>query len=96
MMKAFFPKKKLEEIKLYRGTGCKMCKHTGYLGRIAVFEVMEVNDDLRSLIGTKTSSSLIENKAEEGGMIHMFYNGLVHLFSGTTTFDELESLSNID
>ncbi len=96
VMKTFFPKKKLEDIKLYRGTGCKVCKHTGYLGRTAVFEVMEVNDDLRALIGTKTSSSLIENKAEEGGMIHMFYNGLVHLFNGTTTFDELESLSNVD
>jgi type II secretory ATPase GspE/PulE/Tfp pilus assembly ATPase PilB-like protein len=57
---------------------------------------MEVDDELRSLISAKTSASSIENKAEERGMIPMFYNGLVHLFRGTTTFDELEGLSNVD
>ena len=96
MMARFFPGKKLSDIKLFRGTGCKVCKHTGYLGRIAVFEVMEVNDEVRALISAKTSSSLIENKAEESGMTLMYYNGLVHLFNGVTTYDELESLSNID
>ncbi len=96
MMKKFFPKKDLKDIKLYRGTGCKICKHTGYLGRTAVFEVMEVDDDVRALVSAKSSSSSIENKAEEKGMTLMFYNGLVHLFNGVTTYDELEGLSNID
>jgi type IV pilus assembly protein PilB len=96
IMKKFFSGKDLKDIKLYKGTGCKACKHTGYLGRTAVFEVMEVDDELRSLISAKTSASSIENKAEERGMIPMFYNGLVHLFRGTTTFDELEGLSNVD
>ena len=96
MMSRFFQNKKLKDIKLYRGTGCKACKHTGYLGRTAVFEVMEVGDDIRALISAKASSSAIENKAEENGMTLMYYNGLVHLFNGVTTYDELEGLSNID
>ncbi len=96
MMKDFFPGKDIKDIKLYRGTGCKACKHTGYLGRLAVFEVMEVDDDVRALISAKASSSSIENKAEENGMTLMYYNGLVHLFNGITTFDELEGLSNVD
>ncbi len=96
MMKDFFPKKELKDIKLYRGTGCKVCKHTGYLGRIAVFEVMEVDDDIRALVSAKVSSSAIESKAEENGMTLMYYNGLVHLLNGVTTFDELEGLSNVD
>jgi len=96
MMKKFFPNTKLNNIKLYRGTGCKACKHTGYLGRIAVYEVMEVDDEVRALVSAKASSSSIENKAQENGMTLMFYNGLVHLFNGVTTFDELESLSNLD
>jgi type II secretory ATPase GspE/PulE/Tfp pilus assembly ATPase PilB-like protein len=96
MMVKFFPDRKLEDIKLYRGTGCKVCKHTGYLGRTAVFEVMEVDDDIRALISTKSSSSNIESVAEQNGMTLMYYNGLVHLFNGITTFDELESLSNVD
>lgn len=96
MMKKFFAGKELKDIKLFKGTGCKVCKHTGYLGRIAVFEVMEIDDDIRALISAKSSSSSIENKAEANGMTLMYYNGLVHLFNGVTTFDELESLSNID
>jgi len=96
MMKKFFPNKKLADIKLYRGTGCKVCKHTGYLGRTAVFEVMEVTDDVRALISAKSPAASIEKKAEENGMTLMYYNGLVHLFNGITTFDELENLSNID
>jgi len=96
MMDKFFPGKKLKDIKLYRGTGCKACKHTGYLGRTAVYEVMEVTDEVRALISAKASSSSIENKAEEAGMTLMYYNGLVHLFNGVTTYDELESLSNVD
>jgi type II secretory ATPase GspE/PulE/Tfp pilus assembly ATPase PilB-like protein len=96
MMDKFFPDTKLKEIKLYRGSGCKACKHTGYLGRIAAFEVMEVDDDIRALVSAKSSSSSIENKAVENGMFSMYYNGLAHLFNGITTFDELESISNID
>lgn len=96
MMDKFFPNRSLGEIKLYRGTGCKACKHTGYLGRVAVFEVMEINDEIRALVSAKSSSSAIEDKAESNGMTLMFYNGLVHLFNGITTYDELEDLSNID
>ena len=96
MMDKFFPGKKLEDIKLYRGTGCKICKHTGYLGRIAVFEVMGVNEDVRALISAKAPATSIEKKAEESGMTLMYYNGLVHLFNAVTTFDELENLSNVD
>ena len=57
---------------------------------------MEVDDDIRVLISTKASSSSIENKAEEHGMTPMYYNGLVHLFNGITTLEELEGLSNAD
>ncbi len=96
IMENFFPGKQLKDISLYRGTGCKACKHTGYLGRTAVFEVMEVDDDIRALVSAKSSASIIENKAEENGMTLMYYSGLVHLFNGITTFDELEGLSNID
>lgn len=96
MMDQFFPGKSLKDIKLYRGSGCKACKHTGYLGRIAVFEAMEVDDDIRALITSKSSSSMIYNKAVEKGMLPIFYNGLIHLFNGITTEEELNSLSNID
>ncbi len=92
----FFAGKKLKDIPLYKGSGCKACKHTGYLGRMATYEVMEVNDNIRALISAKASASTIEAKAIEDGMIPMYFNGLVHLFNGLTTAEELENLSNAD
>lgn len=96
MMKKFFPGKDLKDMKLYKGSGCKVCSHTGYLGRIAVYETMFVDDDIRALISAKASSSAIQAKAEENGMTPMYYNGLVHLLNGITTMEELEGLSNAD
>ncbi len=96
ILKKFFTGKALTDIPLYKGSGCKACKHTGYLGRLAVYEVMEVDDDIRALISAKASASAISIKAEENGMIPMYFNGLVHLFNGLTTVEELENLSNID
>lgn len=96
MMTKFFAGKKLGDLKLYKGSGCKVCNHTGYLGRIAVYETMFVDDDIRALISAKASSSAIQAKAEENGMTPMYYNGLVHLLNGITTMEELEGLSNAD
>jgi type IV pilus assembly protein PilB len=96
MMDKFFPGQKLSDIKLYKGSGCKVCKHSGYLGRIAVFEVMEIDDHIRAVVTARQSASIISSKAEELGMTPMYYNGLIHLFNGVTTAEEIESLSNAD
>lgn len=96
IMSKFFPGKELKDMKLYKGSGCKVCRHGGYVGRTAVFEVMEVDDDIRALVSAKASAASIYARAEQNGMTPMFYNGLVHLFNGTTTLEELEGLSNAD
>jgi len=94
MMKRYFKGQELKDLKLYKGSGCKVCKHTGYLGRLGIFEVMEVDDDIKNLVTQKSSSAAIEAKAEMNGMTPMFYNGLVHVLSGLTTLDELLGMSN--
>ena len=96
MMDKFFPGKKLSDIKLYKGSGCKACKHSGYLGRLATYEVMEIDDDLRALISSKQAAAVINNKAVEKGMTQMYFNGLIHLFNGVTTLEEVEGISNAD
>lgn len=94
LMTKHFPGQKIEDLKLYKGTGCKNCNHTGYLGRMGIFEVMEIDDDIRDLIIKKSSSSAIESKATENGMIPMFYNGVGLVFKGLTTFEEILGLTN--
>jgi len=96
MMKRHFPGKKIEDIKLYKGSGCKACKHTGYLGRLGIFEVMDIDDDIKKLVTEKSSASIIEAKAEENGMTVMLYSGLVHAFNGLTTLEEVIGLSNVE
>ena len=94
LMTRHFPGQKIEDLKLYKGTGCKNCNHTGYLGRMGIFEVMEIDDDIRDLIIKKSSASSIEAKAAANGMIPMFYNGVGLVFKGLTTFEEILGLTN--
>jgi type II secretory ATPase GspE/PulE/Tfp pilus assembly ATPase PilB-like protein len=94
LMTRHFPGQRIEDLKLYKGTGCKNCNHTGYLGRVGIFEVMEIDDDIRDLIIKKASASAIEARAVENGMISMFYNGVGLIFKGMTTFEEILGLTN--
>lgn len=94
IMDRYFPGQEVKDLKLYKGSGCKNCNHTGYLGRVGVFEVMEIDDDIRELIVQKASASAIDAKARAKGMIPMFYNGVILVFKGVTTFEEVADLTN--
>jgi type IV pilus assembly protein PilB len=80
---------KTEQIKLYRGKGCRECKETGYKGRTAVFELFTINEMLRELITKKASSSAIRQEAVKMGMMTLRDNGLKKAQSGFTTFEEV-------
>jgi type IV pilus assembly protein PilB len=79
----------LDKVNLYKGTGCKKCTNTGYTGRIGIFEVLEVDKDIKKLILQKESSSNITEKARENGMITMIEDGLEKVFAGETTLSEV-------
>jgi type IV pilus assembly protein PilB len=56
-----------EPITLYRGTGCSNCNHTGYRGRIAIHEIMQVTGQIRDLIDKKASMDPIRNISSKQG-----------------------------
>lgn len=87
VLKKIFDKK--EEITLYKGVGCKLCGKTGYLGRIGVFEILEMNDDIRRLIMRNENAQNIKNIAVEIGMTTMFDDALEKVLSGMTTVEEM-------
>jgi general secretion pathway protein E len=69
--------------------GCGRCSGSGYRGRQGVFEVLEVTDPIRRLIGTRTDDAAIENAAREQGMTTIIEDGLARCRAGVTSVDEI-------
>jgi type IV pilus assembly protein PilB len=76
-------------VTLYRGEGCPACKNTGYKGRIGIYELMEMSDDIRGLIVAKASSSAIKASAAQKGSKTLRQEGLIRAASGITSVEEV-------
>ena len=76
-------------MKAYKGKGCQTCNGTGFKGRIGLYEVMEITDDLRELIIIGASAIELRKKAIECGMITLRNSGLYKLREGMTTIEEV-------
>jgi len=77
------------KISLYKGKGCPVCHNSGYSGRIGVFEVLEMSNDIRELILKNADSDQIKTKAIEAGMTTMFEDALAKVRRGVTTVEEM-------
>ncbi|MBA3240389.1 MAG: type IV-A pilus assembly ATPase PilB [Acidobacteria bacterium] len=77
------------ELKTYKGMGCKTCHNTGYKGRVGLYEVMEVTDDVRELILIGASALELRKRAVEDGMITLRESGLHKIRNGVTTLEEV-------
>ena len=79
------------------GKGCKACNGTGYRGRVALFEMMLVNDRLRDLIMNAASTAELRAAAREDGMRTLRDSGLLHIYDGISTIEEIvkETISTV-
>jgi type IV pilus assembly protein PilB len=73
----------------YYGRGCANCNDTGYKGRKGIFELLVINDALRSLINERAPTVVIRQKAVELGMVTLREDGLRGIFDGDTTIEEI-------
>ncbi len=73
----------------YRGRGCDKCNNTGYKGRVGLFELMVMNDELREMVLKGSSTDELREKAKEYGMIALRDYGMAFAYEGTTTVDEI-------
>jgi type IV pilus assembly protein PilB len=71
------------------GKGCQRCNNTGYRGRIALFEIMMLSDTLRELIMKNESATVLRQVARQEGMRTLRESGLLHIFDGITTIEEV-------
>jgi type IV pilus assembly protein PilB len=73
----------------YRAVGCEQCNHTGYRGRVGIYEIMPVTDKLRRMIAQKGSEAHLRDSAISSGMISLGEDGLLKVKAGVTTPEEL-------
>lgn len=78
------------------GAGCIQCRNTGYYGRDGVFELLEIDDNIRSLINARASSPKIRKAARSNGMMSLKECALKKLAQGITTFEEVLSVAGED
>lgn len=81
------------KVKLYRGKGCTKCDDSGYAGRIGIFEVLQVDDKIATMIMEHRSASTIQGVAKENGMIDMVQDGYLKALEGITTIEEVIRVS---
>ena len=84
-----FSSEEAKTIKTYKGKGCATCNNTGYKGRIGLYEVMEITDELRELILIGASALELRKKAIDDGMISLRESGLFKIREGVTTLEEV-------
>lgn len=77
------------KVKLYRGTGCSFCKNTGYYGRTSIYELIVLDEEIRSLVISKASSNVIKAAAIKKGMKTLKDSGLEKVMQGITTIEEV-------
>jgi type IV pilus assembly protein PilB len=89
LIDAGYSPEEAKKTKIYHGKGCSTCGKGGYKGRTGLYEVMEINDELRELILVGASALELKKKAIEQGMITLRRSGLIKVALGQTTMEEV-------
>jgi type IV pilus assembly protein PilB len=89
LVEAGFTQEEAKAVIPKKGKGCDRCNHTGYKGRVGLYEVMEITEELRELILVGASALELRKKAVEEGMITLRRSGLQKVIDGVTTIEEV-------
>jgi type IV pilus assembly protein PilB len=81
--------KNLESMVFYRGEGCPKCNKSGYKGRMGIYEVLVIDEEIIKLINKKANAQEIKEYAEKNGMINLFEDGMIKAKKGITTIEEI-------
>ena len=89
LVEAGYSPSEAKTVKIHKGRGCANCNNTGYKGRTGLYEVMEIDDEIRELILVGASALELKKKAIEKGMITLRRSGLIKVSQGITTLEEV-------
>ncbi|HBK35185.1 TPA: hypothetical protein DDZ01_04300 [Candidatus Uhrbacteria bacterium] len=79
----------LESLKFFHGKGCEACNHTGYKGRIGIYEILVVNDVIKTALSSDLSEQQMKELAHQQGMVTMTQDGILKALDGITTIEEV-------
>jgi type IV pilus assembly protein PilB len=85
----FVPETPEQEVTLFKGRGCEICRNTGYKGRIGVYELLRVNEEIAEMVVRRAPLADIKDAAKAGGMKEMKEDGLQKVLEGITTPEEV-------
>lgn len=85
-----------QQFRIYKGNGCKICHFTGYSGRVGLFEVLVVSNEIRKLITEKADSDVIARQAVKDGMSTMLDDGLQKVINGVTSIEEVLRVTKVE
>ncbi|MGQ9693958.1 MAG: GspE/PulE family protein [Thermodesulfobacteriota bacterium] len=89
----YFPKP-ITKMTLFQGKGCKSCKQSGYWGRVGIFELLQISEQIKELMGAKYSTQQIRQIARETtGMVTLREDGLLKALQGITTLEEVNRVA---
>jgi len=83
------------KVELFRRNGCVRCRQTGYRGRIGIFQLLEMNEELSALAARKASHEHLERAAIEGGMKTLWADGIEKVLQGLTSLEELARVTTV-
>jgi len=86
----------IEKHPIYKGAGCSHCQHTGFRGRIAIFEMVEMNNELRELAFRKAPAGELRKVAKASGMRTLMEDGKIKIFHGITTPAEVAEIAQTE
>jgi type IV pilus assembly protein PilB len=89
LVRAGYSPDEARQVKVKKGRGCTTCSGSGYKGRVGLYEVMEINDELRELVLVGASAMELKKKAIENGMTTLRRSGLMKVMLGVTTMEEV-------
>jgi type IV pilus assembly protein PilB len=89
LMEEGYTSEEARTIKIQKGKGCGVCNNTGYKGRTGLYEVMEVDEEIKELVLVGASAVELKKKAIERGMVTLRRSGLIKVSQGMTTLEEV-------
>jgi type II secretory ATPase GspE/PulE/Tfp pilus assembly ATPase PilB-like protein len=85
-----------QEVKVYHGRGCEMCNKTGYHGRTAIYEILQMDESIRAMLTSKPSTEHVKHTAMKNGMATLRQNGWQCVAAGITTVSEVLYVTSKD
>ncbi|MBI2634663.1 type II/IV secretion system protein [Candidatus Peregrinibacteria bacterium] len=84
----------VEKLQFFEAVGCEKCGKIGYYGRLGLYEVLRMNNELRKLIAEGATTMQIQEAAQNGGMVTLEQAGIIRALEGLTTLDEVYRVAN--